>query len=71
MFDIHQKPFHFLLEAPEGGTAEDVIMRVPFFEYVEEAECVVDGVISAEISCVLLVALAEVKIILGVVLMGD
>ncbi len=69
--DLEEEVLHLAFETPKGGAAEDVVVRVLSPEEVEEAEGVVGGVVAAEVASVLLVALGQVQVVVGTVLVLD
>ena len=70
-FDLEEEVLDIPFEAPKGRTAEHVVVSLPSGDEVEEAEGVEGGMVPTEVGSVLFMALANMDIIVGVVLMRD
>ena len=62
--EIQQELLHLHLEPPERGTALDVILAAAPVQHLQETESVEDGMVTAEIGGVLLVAFALVDLVI-------
>jgi hypothetical protein len=69
-FDLKQELFYFFFELPKGRSTGNKILAFEVEEHMQAAESIKSGMVSTQIGCVLLVALALINVVIWVVMMG-